>query len=52
MDTSGRDRAPTRHSWDRIAADTERIYDKAVPSRRMAARSGRFRERYCSTCFE
>lgn len=40
LGTSGRERARTRYSWDRIAADTERIYDKVVPSRRMAARSG------------
>ncbi|KZS62816.1 glycosyltransferase [Mycobacterium ostraviense] len=40
LGTSGRERARTRYSWDRIAADTERVYDKLVPARRMAARWG------------
>ncbi|KZS57419.1 hypothetical protein A4G26_15985 [Mycobacterium kansasii] len=42
LGTSGRQRARTRYTWDRIAADAERIYDKVVPARRLVtgSRSG------------
>ncbi|KZS80386.1 hypothetical protein A4G29_11750 [Mycobacterium kansasii] len=42
LGTSGRQRARTRYTWDRIAADTERIYGKVVPARRLVtgSRSG------------
>jgi D-inositol-3-phosphate glycosyltransferase len=29
---AGRDRARARYSWDRIAADTLRIYDRLAPA--------------------
>jgi D-inositol-3-phosphate glycosyltransferase len=32
LGAAGRDRARARYSWDRIAADTLRIYDKLVPA--------------------
>jgi D-inositol-3-phosphate glycosyltransferase len=32
LGAAGRDRAKARYSWDRIAADTLRIYDKLVPA--------------------
>lgn len=32
MGAAGRDRARARYSWDRIAADSQRIYDKLVPA--------------------
>lgn len=31
---AGRERARARYSWDRVAADTERIYEKVSPARR------------------
>ncbi|KUI15802.1 glycosyl transferase [Mycobacterium sp. GA-1285] len=31
MGAAGRDRARARYSWDRIAADSQRIYDRLVP---------------------
>lgn len=31
MGAAGRDRARARYSWDRIAADSQRIYDRSVP---------------------
>ncbi|ORB84524.1 glycosyl transferase [Mycobacterium kansasii] len=39
---SGRERVRTRYTWDRIATDTERSYEKVVPARRVVAgtRSG------------
>jgi glycosyltransferase involved in cell wall biosynthesis len=30
LGAAGRDRARARYSWDRIAADTQRIYDRLV----------------------
>ncbi|MFV9634061.1 glycosyltransferase [Mycobacterium neumannii] len=33
MGAAGRDRARARYSWDRVAADTQRIYDRLVPVR-------------------
>ncbi|MGV0642840.1 glycosyltransferase [Mycolicibacterium sp. XJ879] len=33
LGAAGRDRAQARYSWDRIAADTQRIYDRLVPVR-------------------
>lgn len=33
MGAAGRDRARARYSWDRIAADIQRIYDRLVPVR-------------------
>ncbi|MGE2691072.1 glycosyltransferase [Mycolicibacterium pulveris] len=33
LGAAGRDRAQARYSWDRIAADTQRIYDRLVPAR-------------------
>lgn len=36
---AGRDRACARYSWDRVAADTVRIYDRLVPSRLVPAPS-------------
>ncbi|SEH91287.1 Glycosyltransferase involved in cell wall bisynthesis [Mycolicibacterium rutilum] len=33
MGAAGRDRARARYSWDRVAADTERIYQRVVPDR-------------------
>jgi D-inositol-3-phosphate glycosyltransferase len=32
LGAAGRDRARARYSWDRIAADTLRIYDRLVPA--------------------
>ncbi|BCI52062.1 glycosyl transferase [Mycolicibacterium litorale] len=32
LGAAGRDRARARYSWDRVAADTLRIYDRLVPS--------------------
>lgn len=32
LGAAGRDRAKARYSWDRIAADTLRIYDRLVPA--------------------
>jgi D-inositol-3-phosphate glycosyltransferase len=32
LGAAGRDRARSRYSWDRIAADTERVYDRLVPA--------------------
>ena len=32
--TTGRERARVRYTWDRVAADTERIYTRLVPARR------------------
>lgn len=32
MGAAGRDRARARYSWDRIAADSQRIYDRVVPT--------------------
>jgi len=32
LGSAGRDRAVSRYSWDRIALDTLRIYDRLVPS--------------------
>ncbi len=32
LGAAGRDRAKARYSWDRIAADTLRIYDRLVPT--------------------
>lgn len=32
LGAAGRDRARARYSWDRIAADTQRIYDRLVPA--------------------
>lgn len=37
MGAAGRDRARARYSWDRVAADTERIYARVVPDRVPAA---------------
>ncbi|OBI25888.1 glycosyltransferase [Mycobacterium sp. E2238] len=34
MGESGCERARTRYTWDRVAADTERIYEKLAPVRR------------------
>jgi glycosyltransferase involved in cell wall biosynthesis len=31
---AGRERARARYTWDRVAADTERIYEKVSPARR------------------
>ncbi|WP_156671239.1 glycosyltransferase, partial [Mycobacterium sp. E1214] len=31
---AGRERARARYSWDRVAADTERVYEKVAPLRR------------------
>lgn len=36
---AGRDRACARYSWDRVAADTARIYDTLVPSRLVPAQT-------------
>ncbi|MFC3774254.1 glycosyltransferase [Mycolicibacterium holsaticum] len=33
LGAAGRDRATARYAWDRIAADTQRIYDRLVPVR-------------------
>ncbi|KUH65446.1 glycosyl transferase [Mycolicibacterium novocastrense] len=33
MGAAGRDRARARYSWDRVAADSQRIYDRLVPVR-------------------
>lgn len=42
LGTAGRGRARARYTWDRVAADTERIYEKLAPVRRgMAAPSSR-----------
>jgi D-inositol-3-phosphate glycosyltransferase len=32
LGAAGRDRARARYSWDRIAADTLRVYDRLVPA--------------------
>lgn len=42
LGAAGRDRARARYSWDRVAADTERIYERVVPAnyRRTAAAAG------------
>jgi D-inositol-3-phosphate glycosyltransferase len=32
LGAAGRDRAKARYSWDRIAADTARIYDRLAPA--------------------
>jgi glycosyltransferase involved in cell wall biosynthesis len=32
LGAAGRDRARSRYSWDRIAGDTLRIYDRLVPA--------------------
>jgi D-inositol-3-phosphate glycosyltransferase len=32
MGAAGRDRAKARYTWDRIAADTQRVYDRLVPT--------------------
>jgi D-inositol-3-phosphate glycosyltransferase len=37
---AGRERARSRYTWDRVAADTERIYEKLVPVRRGVAAAG------------
>lgn len=34
MGVAGRERARARYTWDRVAADTERIYEKLAPVRR------------------
>lgn len=34
MGAAGRERARARYSWDRVAADTERIYERLAPVRR------------------
>ncbi|WP_068187400.1 glycosyltransferase [Mycobacterium sp. UM_CSW] len=34
MGRAGRDRARARYTWDRIATDTERVYEKLAPVRR------------------
>jgi glycosyltransferase involved in cell wall biosynthesis len=34
---AGCERVRARYTWDRIAADTERIYEKLVPARRGVA---------------
>jgi glycosyltransferase involved in cell wall biosynthesis len=34
LGAAGRDRARSRYSWDRIAADTLRIYERLVPAQR------------------
>jgi hypothetical protein len=34
---AGRARARARYTWDRIAADTERVYEKVAPVRREVA---------------
>lgn len=34
MGAAGRERARARYTWDRVAADTERIYEKLAPVRR------------------
>lgn len=31
---AGRERARARYTWDRVAADTERVYEKVTPARR------------------
>ncbi|OBA62460.1 glycosyl transferase [Mycobacterium sp. 1100029.7] len=33
LGAAGRDRARARYTWDRVAADTERIYEKLAPAR-------------------
>ncbi|MFD6855718.1 glycosyltransferase [Rhodococcus sp. NPDC060090] len=34
---AGRDRAVARYSWDRVAADTARVYDRCIPVRRASS---------------
>jgi D-inositol-3-phosphate glycosyltransferase len=34
---AGRDRAVARYSWDRVAADTARAYDRCIPVRRTSS---------------
>ncbi|WP_156763651.1 glycosyltransferase, partial [Mycobacterium scrofulaceum] len=34
LGAAGRERARSRYTWDRVAADTERIYEKLAPVRR------------------
>lgn len=41
MGRAGRERARVRYTWDRVAADTERSYEKVVPPRREAAAPSR-----------
>lgn len=36
----GRERAKARYTWDRVAADTERVYEKVVPARREMTAAG------------
>lgn len=37
LGAAGRDRARSRYSWDRIAADTLRIYDRLVPTEELVS---------------
>jgi len=39
LGAAGRDRARSRYSWDRIAADTLRIYDRLVPAQALRPRA-------------
>ncbi|BBY17288.1 glycosyltransferase [Mycolicibacterium litorale] len=41
LGAAGRDRARARYSWDRVAADTLRIYDRLVPAAYQAGDSAR-----------
>lgn len=34
LGAAGRERARSRYTWDRVAADTERVYEKVAPVRR------------------
>jgi glycosyltransferase involved in cell wall biosynthesis len=34
LGAAGRERARARYTWDRVAADTERVYEKVAPVRR------------------
>lgn len=34
LGAAGRERARARYTWDRVAADTERVYEKLAPARR------------------
>jgi D-inositol-3-phosphate glycosyltransferase len=40
MGAAGRERARNRYTWDRVAADTERIYEKLLPLRREVTSPG------------
>jgi D-inositol-3-phosphate glycosyltransferase len=40
----GQQRAQARYSWDRIAADTDKLYQRVVPSQRQVAVSARARQ--------